>query len=344
VAALYLRGQHGGLNPMPAEFCYRACGLTIGSDAPIAGLRLIPSDGQCDLRVSMQGQTRSTVTRPEESSIWYVSAERDETNAPLLTIWKGHDGYLLWYSEGAECLVDHRGSRVHVRWDAPLTEADAATYLLGPVLAFILRLRGTVPLHASAVAIDDRGVLFVGEAGAGKSTTAAAFASLGYPVLSDDIVPIADSGGRMLAYPSHPRLSVWNDSADMLFGPENALPLHSPSYSKRYLDILDAGYRFQSSPVPIDAIYVLGDRAVARQSPSTTPMRPRSALLALVTNTYCNYLLDAVMREREFDVLSELVRRVPVSELAFGGDLEQLWSSCQVLARHAQRGTSGQPS
>ena len=113
---------------MPAAFCYHACGLSIVSDAPIAGLRVIPAAGRWDLTVSMHGDMGPIHAQPESASIWYVSPEREESGAPLLTIWTGPDGYLLRYSEGAAYLVDERGSRVQVRWASPLTEADAATY------------------------------------------------------------------------------------------------------------------------------------------------------------------------------------------------------------------------
>jgi hypothetical protein len=330
---------------MGFTFSYRACGLSIASDAPIAGLRAAAAaQGRFDLRVSMNGQAGVTRPEPESSSIWYVSQDCDESGVPLLTIWTGPGGYLLWYSEGAAYQVDRDGGRVHATWASPLTEADAATYLLGPVLAFILRLRGTVPLHASAVAIDNRGVLFVGDAGAGKSTTAAAFARLGYAVLSDDIVPIAETGGHPLAYPSHPTVSVWPDSAAAVFGAKHALPSYSAAYSKRYLNVLDAGYRFQDTPVPVDIIYVLGHRSAAPPWPSIHPVGPRAALVALVSHTYCNYLLDAAMREREFDVLSRLVRRVPVRAAVFGEDLAQVSSSCQALVRDVHRETTGHPS
>ena len=51
---------------------------------------------------------------------------------------------------------------------------------LGPVFAFVLRLRGAVTFHASAVRIGDA-VAFLGPQGAGKSTTAAALALRGCP-------------------------------------------------------------------------------------------------------------------------------------------------------------------
>jgi hypothetical protein len=308
------------------------------SDTAIPGLRASAVDGACDLVVSMLGDRLESRSQPQSASPWYVSPECDEGGEPLLTIWTGPDGYIVSYSEGAEFSIDPGGRRIDAQWVSQLTEADAATYLLGPVLAFVLRLRRTVPLHASAVAIDNRAVLFVGEAGAGKSTTAAAFASLGFPVLSDDVVPVVDSGDAMMAYPSHPRLSLWADSAETLFGSPGVLPVHSVAYDKHYLDIVDAGYRFQPTPLPIDMIYVLGQRSSRRDAPGSQSLAPRAALLALVRNTYANYLLDVTMREHEFDVLSRLVGRVPIRELTLGDDLERISSNCRALAGASSKG------
>ena len=79
------------------------------------------------------------------------------------------------YGDGTEFVIDRPGSRVWATWPEPWTVEDAATYLLGPILGFVLRLRGVVCLHASAVAVGDRAVVLLGPSGAGKSTTAAAF-------------------------------------------------------------------------------------------------------------------------------------------------------------------------
>jgi len=264
-------------------------------------------------------------------SVRYVSEERGESGSALI-VWTRPDGtHRLRYSEGAEFIVSNDAARVDVRWDDPLTHADAVVYLLGPVLGFVMRLRGIVPLHASAVVVGNRGVLFLGDAGAGKSTTAAAFATLGYPVLSDDVVRIEDRKDDVLACPSYPRLSVWAESAEALFGSSGRLPALSATYSKRYLD-LDDGYCYQASPVPIEVIYVLGERAAAPHGLAVRTLTPQAALMALVSNTYCNYLLDAPMRAREFDLLSRVVQRISVSEVTFGEGLERLSALCQMLA------------
>jgi hypothetical protein len=309
---------------------FRACGLAIESDAPIAGLRPNACATAPDLRVTMRG----TVGAPhagESDVVWYLSPYVDERSVPLLTIRQRGSRYVLSYAEGATFLVNDSGSEVEAWWTPPLTEVDAADYLLGSVLAFVLRLRGTVPLHASAVVIENRAVLFAGSAGAGKSSTAAAFALLGYPVLSDDIVVIADDGGVMMAHPSHGHLSVWPDAAHGLFATES-LPQHSAVYAKHRVDLIERGYCFRETAAPIDTICVLAGRLTASRSPVVQALRPHEGLMALVGQTYGNYVLDAAMRAREFDLLGRVVGSVTVRDLAFNDRLEDLVPSCRALA------------
>ena len=54
-------------------------------------------------------------------------------------------------------------------------EGSLRLFLLGNVLGTLAFLRGFLVLHGSAVAIDGRGVAFLGHSGEGKSTMAAAF-------------------------------------------------------------------------------------------------------------------------------------------------------------------------
>src|SRR5687767_7540858 len=112
---------------MTTQLSYCACGLSIASDAPIAGLRPAPADsghGAYDLTVSMRGHSGLPHSPPESASVWYVSPESSESGAPALTIWRGPDGYLLQYSEGAAYLVDRIGTRVEAWWAAHFTDAD----------------------------------------------------------------------------------------------------------------------------------------------------------------------------------------------------------------------------
>src|SRR5262249_55064163 len=143
-------------------------------------------------------------------------------------------------------------------WAPPdATVADTCCYLFGPVLGWVLRLRGGVPLHASAVALDGRGVVFLGPGGAGKSTLAAALVLTGAELVSDDLVPILEEDGRISIVPASPSLRLWPESVAMLFGDAEALPRLSPAWDKRGLDVRRHGLRFREQAVDLAAVYVL---------------------------------------------------------------------------------------
>ena len=317
---------------MRRTFHYVSCGLTVASEIEIPGFPSAAPEKTPDLFVSVRDRAVPRKSRDVERTR-YVSPECDGDGSPQLTVWTASTGaHRFRYHDGTEFVIDRAATRVEAHWEEPLTEADTAVYLLGPVLGFIMRLRDIVPLHASAVMIGERAVAFVGDAWAGKSTTAAAFASLGHAVLSDDLLPIAHINGAILAYPSHPRLTMWPDSARALFGATEDLPALTPTYDKRYID-LQNGDRFQSTPVPLEVIYVLGARGTDLETMRIETIRPQNALMSLVSNTYGNYLLDSAMRAVEFDLLSRVVEHVPVRHVTFAHDIEQLRDSCIWLAQ-----------
>jgi hypothetical protein len=313
---------------MPHRFS--SFGLVVESTLDVPGVPPAADDGPVDVVVRLvETENVQTAGAPDER-IWYISPERDPAGVPWLTVWRG-DRFRFAYAEGAEFRVSADGGRVDGGWCRPLTASDAASYLLGPVLAFVLRLRGVVPLHAGAVVVRGGAMVFAGSAGAGKSSTVAALGALGHEVLSDDVVPLRVTAGGVVAAPGFPRVSVWDDTAAALSGHlGGALRRWSDSYGKRCIDLPERGLRFRDTPVPIAGIYVLDGRG-ARES-RLKPFTPREAMLALAANTYGAYLLDRGMREVEFRVLGDVVRSVPVLSLRFDDDLGRLLETCAAFA------------
>jgi len=243
----------------------------------------------------------------------YTCENIDESGQPLLRVARLNDGaYGLFYSDGPRFAVDPRGRKVVADWPPGYCPDFAAMYLSGPVLAFVLRLRGLVCLHASAVAIEGRAVALVGSPGAGKSATSAALAKRGYAVLSDDVVPLDEQGGRFCVQPGYPRVNLWPDSVRALFGSEDALPRITSAWDKRFLALDQDSFRFESRALPLGVIYVLCSRENGLTACRIGPVSLPSAIMTLVANTYLNYLLDKDMRSKEFSVLGRLVNSVPV--------------------------------
>ena len=69
---------------------------------------------------------------------------------------------------------------------------------------------------------------------AGKSTTAAAFAKLGYPVLSDDLLALSDTGGTWVVEAGYPGLRLWPDSVGPLLAHDD--PVDLAAFCGRILD------------------------------------------------------------------------------------------------------------
>jgi hypothetical protein len=68
---------------------------------------------------------------------------------------------------------------------------DVEIFLFGLAWATLCHQRGLLPLHASAITTKRGVTAFAGRSGAGKSTTAALMGSLGYKLVTDDMLPIS---------------------------------------------------------------------------------------------------------------------------------------------------------
>src|SRR5215831_3908003 len=280
----------------------------------LPGLPLQRDSGTIDVRISLKGGWTFPAALPahgENLSNSPDGAASDDSNLRA-GLFPGGGYFGFFYRDGVRFAVDGRGRELWADWPENYSLEDACTYLVGPVMGFVLRLRGTVCLHASAVALGDRAIALVGLPGAGKSTTAAAFAFAGFPVLSDDIVALSDSGAQFFVQPGYPRVNLWPDSVQRLFGSENALPRITPTWEKRYLPLGQNGHHFSSSPLPLGAIYILDSRESSLTAPIIEEFPGKEAFMALVANTYVNYLLDQEMRRMEFDLLGRVVSEIPV--------------------------------
>jgi hypothetical protein len=313
------------------SYYYVAYGLSLSSNLPIATLFPISSLAVPDVQIKLgalpmySSECRRTLR--------YISSDKGETGKPDLQIWDIDNGefFRVLYSDGVEFWLDRGFQTLWAHWPANSSFENTLSYLVGPILGLLLRLRGTVCLHASAVSVSDRAVVFVGSEGAGKSTTAAAFARQGYPVLSDDIVGLVEFGDEFRMVPAYPRVNLWPDSVKLIYGSPDALPPIMPDWDKRCLKLGEDGEtRFEERTLPIGGIYILGD-----SSPNPTRVETisrKSALMLLIGNTYATNFLDAKQRAAEFAVLSRVVATVPVRKIRRGEEaagVEELRAAIQ---------------
>jgi len=275
------------------------------------------------------------VERRQEQN-WFTSEIYNEAGIPYLKISLLDFGmyFLLTYNDGAEFLIEHSGANIYVTSRKNQSLEDVVTYLVGPLLGFVLRLRTVTCLHASAIVINNKVIAFTGDSGTGKSTTAAAFARLGYKVLSDNMIPIVERGFNFLAQPAYPHLRLRGGAVHALFGSSDALPLiesAQPDWDKRFLDLNDVSYKFQRNPLPIAVIYQLDNRSENNRAPYIEELPSAQQKICLEVNTYKNYMLDSRMKELEYALLGRMLKQIQVRNLVSHTDPAHLYKLCEAV-------------
>ncbi|WP_414565660.1 MULTISPECIES: hypothetical protein [unclassified Anabaena] len=202
-------------------------------------------------------------------------------------------GFLIY--QGQEIVID------------PIPGVDESllrTILLGPILCVLLRQRGLLVLHASAVRINNQAVAFMGGSGSGKSTLATAFHTKGYDVLTDDVMPIQVGTGKPLVFPAYPQFKLWPEAATSLGEDINNLSPIFPNGPKLSYKVSQG---FQQTPLPLQKIYVLGkgERHEITQIPT------QQAFVELVRHTRAITLItDPEFQASHLRLCTDLVKNV----------------------------------
>jgi hypothetical protein len=302
-----------------ATWAYVLFGLAVRSNLPIPGLTPCSRPSEITDVALFFGITPGDF-KPigdEAEQLHYTSSYTDESGEPALRIWRQPDGRSLRfaYSDGHEFWIDGGLGKVWAQWPRHSSIEQVTPYILGPIFGVLLRQRGVTCLHASAAANGGEAVAFVGGAGAGKSTIAAALVLRGWTALADDITALEERNGRFYAAPAYPALNLWPDSVCLLHGSDDALPTVFPSWEKRRMQLTGDGHSFASEALPLIAVYLLGEPCSDDEF-EVEGVEGQAAFVALVANTYANNTISPQIRAREFSVLGHLVSSVPVRRLA----------------------------
>jgi hypothetical protein len=327
-------------SPHIAHF-HRAYGLNLLSSVSVPGLAEEHADIPKPDIILELGYEPDWVT----SAIQLPSIEQcskpaiPEAGDPAFTlnVLGNKEFFELAYSDGTRFVVDRTGQQIWGTYPPTLTIEDLATYLLGPIMGFVLRRRDVLSLHASAVCIDGQAVVLCGESASGKSTTAAALALQGIPVLCEDIAALIKTDDRLQVEAGYPRVCLWPNAVRDLYGSADALPLLTPTWEKRYLPLDGGSAKFEPSRRPLSAIYLLAPRAAESDAPRIEDLSTREALLELIQNTYMNRMLDRTQRRTEFDLLSKIVTQVPVRRIVPHTDAGRIGVLCDLIISDAQR-------
>ena len=308
---------------------YYVHGLTIESARPLPELLVADAGRVPDVIVSFD--ERPAIAKFDRAP-WFSSDHRYRDGRPELLAFHRHGGRWLEfaYADGTTFDVDAAGHRIFVNAPSHLPFDGVCEYLLGPILGIVMRLRGIVCLHASAVSVDGRALAFMGPAGAGKSTLAAAFARAGIGVLSDDTVALALSTPGWCATPAYPRVRLWPDVVEALSVP---VQLAIEQGTRHQLDLLPIN-RYVATPTPLSAIYAIEfDDSV--DGVFVEPVSPDAALPLVSAHTFANRVLTRELRVQEFHALVDLVATVPVRRLRRPRNLDALAAAPQAILVNA---------
>lgn len=204
------------------------------------------------------------------------------------------------------------GNTIYVSPEHELHEDQIRLYLLGTCMGAILLQRRILPLHGSAIVINDKAYAFVGYSGHGKSTLASAFIQLGYQLLTDDVVAVTlDHNKIPYVTPAYPQQKLWQESLNT-FGMD--AQQYRPLFERETKYAIPVGAHFSTETIPLAGIFEL-----VKCDCSGVQIRPidkLERLPLLYRHTYRNLLLaDSGLMKWHFDITTRLSSSVDIYQL-----------------------------
>ncbi|GAB3881785.1 phosphoenolpyruvate carboxykinase (ATP) [Spirosoma agri] len=232
---------------------YTAFGLTIGSEIALPYLKEVPATA-VDLTIKRGHVPVSPPLEPTKVYRSGLNARFAQNDSECF--WLDWSPLMTFMAVGGNELI----------LDTEQTDEDLlALFTLSEAIGLILFQKGYFLLHGSAIQLNDKGVVFLGQPGAGKSTTVAAFAQTGIPVLSDDMVCIRLSEGqRPMIIPAFSQIKLWQNAVDGLnLDKTNLAPVREGLTKFSWHESVS----FAETAVPLQQIFVLEPPDQAENTP-----------------------------------------------------------------------------
>ena len=295
------------LADMPGVYQYKAYGLGFHSQLPLADFPIQEATGDVQIRLAEIDNDMA------KSDLVHTYRKLYPDHA-LISI---EDVGLFQVNQGREILVH------------PFPNADGRLvqrYLLGSIMAILLSQRERLVLHASVIDLAGRGIAFLGASGAGKSSTAAAFLSRGYPILVDDIAAIELTEESAHLYPAFPQLKLSRQAVQAIGVDPKRL---------YYLDDLEDKLSFRiiqpisDLPVQLKRIYMITDGSQIEFQQLTS----QQAVVELVRYTMPSSFIH-LDYESHFRKCVSLVNQVEIFRLIRPDSLPQLNELTRMVEEH----------
>ncbi len=321
-------------SPRRAGDRYHALGGIVDSDFPLADLE--PARDAPAL-------APAAVVRRHEGTFPPLGALVREVCAadgrPLLRQHSSPAGLQMDVAGVGRFWIDPAGMNVRYRLERGAAALDVESYLLGPVLTVAAQMRGEMIFHAGAFLLDEAAVAFTAPSGGGKSTLAASVAHAGYPLLSDDVLPVREERDAPMASPYLPKLKLRDDSLAMLGEAPERFARTLTFHDKRRVRVEADGLgRLATRPVPLRAFYRLAPHRRDERAATVDiqPLDPAQACLVLHSSVYTPELLAGARAGRTLAAAARLAAAVPVRVISYYRSYEHLAAVRDALIADAR--------
>jgi hypothetical protein len=309
---------------------YRLFDFTLGSDVEFPELtRHAPGEPDWIFAI-----TKLSPEAPPPSVIWLRHCSQPD-GSPWLSVARTSSGYLLRFWDLADFIVDMQIAHIA---GLPLPTTSRLTLrhlLLDHVVPVVCSVGNRLVLHAGGVVIPEGGVLFLGEGGRGKSTLTASFAQNGFRTLGDDAVMISSKGEELVATPSYPGVRLWPDMVAAIGGPA-AHSLDVAEYVGKERLLLDPATFVSADPVPVAAIFVLGNVSSGKEE-SATRVPAQAAIVELIRHGHYLDGRDRRWLESHFSLAGCVATQVPFFRLVYPRQTARLAAVRDIVLSHAQK-------
>lgn len=297
---------------IPVHF-YRISGLSVASEVALPGVIPGPAGTAADVTIRRGFVPERLEGATDSGPTWQVSGGR----------------FLLRVPENARFLL-LAGREIVFAPERVDSLADLPIFVLGTVFGILLHQREQIVLHASAVRVAGKAVLFCGVSGAGKSTLAAALASRGYPLVTDDVCTVTMDGHRPLVHPDGRQLKLWAQAIERLDLAAGRGERVRAAVEKFYVAPTAAFIE----PLPLGAVYALRE-ARPPYAPGIDRPNVVDASLLLRRNAYRPLLVRRLdQRKQYFQAAAAIANAAGIYYLTRVLDFASIPDTVATLERH----------
>jgi hypothetical protein len=293
---------------------YRICGLSVQSDIVLPGL--LAGEPDCLPQVTIRrGPVPESLPGAQlVGPTWQIADKQ----------------FLLDVPNVARFLLNN-GDQIVFAPESEASAEEVPIFIVGTVFGILLHQREQVVLHASAVEVDGKAIMFCGSSGAGKSTLAAALVQRGYRLVTDDVCAITFSdAAHPIVHPDGRQLKLWAEAIEQLKLEGIRGERVRGCLEKFYVEPHCAA----SEALPLGAVYVLNEAG-----PSNTPgiEQPNvvDAALFLRWHAYRPLLVSRLAQKRQyFRAVAQIANKSGVFRLIRPLDFAAMPEVLSWLERH----------